>query len=85
MKQQYEQIVNDFGIWLKILNHDVIADALEVARTRIDRYARMSKEELATKIKLQEVADLEILVNEKYGFEFTDAPNVRIEKKLTVE
>ena len=85
MKQEYEQIVNDFGIWLKILNHDVIADALSVARTRIDRYARMSKEELATKIKLQEVADLEKLVNEKYGFEFTDAPNVRIEKKLTVE
>lgn len=85
MKQQYEQIVNDFGIWLRILNHDVIADALDVARTRIDRYARMSKEELATKIKLQEVADLEKLVNEKYGFEFSDAPNVRIEKKLTVE
>ncbi len=83
--KQYEQIVNDFGIWLRILNHDVIADALGVARTRIDRYARMSKEELATKIKLQEVADLEKLVNEEYGFEFTDAPNVRIEKKLTVK
>ena len=85
MKQKCEQIVNDFGIWLRILNHDVIADTLGVARTRIDRYARMSKEELATKIKLQEVTDLEKLVNEKYGFEFTDAPNVRIEKKLTVE
>lgn len=84
MNEQFEHIVNDFGIWLKILNHDVVADALHVARTRIDRYARMSKEDLAIRIKLQEVADLEKLVNEKYGFEFSDAPNVRIEKKLTV-
>lgn len=85
MNEQYEQIVNDFGLWLRILNHDIIADALHVARTRVDRYARMEKAELAKRIKLQEVADLEKLVNEKYGFEFSDAPNVRIEKKLTVD
>lgn len=85
MNEQYEQIVNDFGLWLRILNHDIIADALNVARTRVDRYARMEKAELAKRIKLQEVADLEKLVNEKYGFEFSDAPNVRIEKKLTVD
>lgn len=85
MNEQYEQIVNDFGLWLRILNHDIIADALNVARTRVDRYARMEKAELAKRIKLQEVVDLEKLVNEKYGFEFSDAPNVRIEKKLTVD
>lgn len=85
MNEQFDVIVNNFGLWLKILNHDVVADALGVARTRIDRYGRMQKEELAKRIKLQEVYELEKLVNEKYGFEFTDAPNVRIEKKLTVD
>lgn len=85
MNEHFEDIINNFGIWLKILNHDVVADSLNVARTRIDRYARMSKEELATRIKLQEVVGLEKLVNEKYGFDFSDAPNVRIEKKLTVD
>ena len=76
-KGQLNEIVNCFGIWLKILNHDVIAEALGCATSRIDKYGRSTKDELAEKLTIDEVVKLENLVS-SYGYEFTDAPNVSV-------
>ena len=54
-KGQLNEVVNCFGIWLKILNHDVIAKALGCATSRIDKYGKYTKEELAEKLTIDEV------------------------------
>lgn len=84
INETVENIVNNFGIWLRILNHDVIADGLDCNVSRINRYARMEKEELMKKISLEEIVKLEKLVNDKYELEYTDAPNVRVESVFKV-
>lgn len=76
-KAQLNEVVNCFGIWLRILNHDVIAKALGCATSRIDKYGKYTKEELAEKLTIDEVVKLEKLVS-SYGYEFTDAPNVSV-------
>lgn len=76
-KGQLNEVVNCFGIWLKVLNHDVIAEALQCPTSRIDKYGKYTKEELADKLTIDEVVKLEKLVS-SYGYEFTDAPNVSV-------
>lgn len=73
------EITNNFGIWLKLLDQDVVADKLECPWSRIYRYSRMTREELMHKVTLFEVLALANYVNE-LGFDFTDAPNVHREK-----
>lgn len=70
-----EDTINNFGIWLKLLDLEVVADKLNCPWSRIYRYSRMTHEELITKVTLYEVLALEGYVNE-LGFDFTDAPNV---------
>lgn len=84
INETVENIVNNFGIWLRILNHDVIADAIGCPVSRVNKYARMEKDELLKKISLEEIVKLEKLVNEKYELEYTDAPNVRVESVIKV-
>ena len=74
---QLKEIVNCFGIWLKLLNHDTIANALNCPTSRIDKYGKYTKEQLAEKLTVDEVVKLEQLVS-SYGYEFTDAPNVSV-------
>lgn len=84
VNEEIIEIVNDFGVWLKILSHDEVALALECPISRVDKYVRLEKEELMKKLTLDEVINLEKLVTEKYNLKFTDAPNVQIKKVLTV-
>lgn len=72
-------IVNNFGIWLKLLDKEVIAEWLDCPWSRIYRFSRMTREELIKKLTLSEVLALEKYVN-RLGFDFTDAPNVHREK-----
>ena len=78
---QLNEVVNCFGIWLRILNHDTIAEALGCATSRIDKYGKYTKEELAEKLTIDEVVKLEQLVS-SYGYEFTDAPNVSVKELI---
>ena len=75
MDQQFNNIVNNFGIWLKLLDQEVVAEHLSCPWSRIYRYSRMTRQELITKVTLFEVLALEQYVND-LGFDFTDAPNV---------
>lgn len=84
VNEQFTKIVNNFGIWLKILSHDEVAIALACPVSRVEKYVRLEKEELMKKLTLYEVINLEKLVIEKYNLNFTDAPNVQIKKVLTV-
>lgn len=78
-----EDTINNFGIWLKLLDLEVVADKLNCPYSRIYRYSRMTREELTTKVTLYEVLALEGYVNE-LGFDFTDAPNVHRKKTCTL-
>ena len=78
---QLNEVVNCFGIWLRIINHDVIAKALQCPTSRIDKYGRYTKDELAEKLTIGEVVRLEKLVI-SYGYEFTDATNVSVAELL---
>lgn len=84
MNELCEQIVEDFYLWLKVLKRKEVAKWLEVPESKIYRYSRMTIDELGAKITLREVAALDKLVT-KIGFEYTDAPRVRVEEKITVE
>lgn len=79
MEQEFVEIANNFGIWLKLLDKEVVAEWLNCPWSRIYRYSRMTREELITKVTLYEVLALEKYVN-GLGFDFTDAPNVHREK-----
>lgn len=78
-----DETINNFGIWLKLLDLEVVADKLKCPYSRIYRYSRMAREELTTKVTLYEVLALEGYVNE-LGFDFTDAPNVHRKKTCTL-
>ena len=75
MEKEFNDIINNFGIWLKLLDKDVVADELSCPWSRIYRYSRLTRQELMTKVTLFEVLALEQYVND-LGFDFTDAPNV---------
>lgn len=79
MKDQFVEIANNFGIWLKLLDKEDVAKQLNCPWSRVYRYSRMTREELITKLALSEVLALEKYVN-MLGFDFTDAPNVHREK-----
>lgn len=79
MKDQFVEIANNFGIWLKLLDKEDVAKRFNCPWSRIYRYSRMTREELITKLPLSEVLALEQYVN-SLGFDFTDAPNVHREK-----
>ena len=79
MEQGFEEVANNFGIWLRLLDKEVIADELNCPWSRIYRYSRMTRDELMQKLTLYEVVALEQYVND-LGFDFTDAPNVHREK-----
>lgn len=84
VNEQFINIVNNFGIWLKILSHDEVAIVLGCPVSRVDKYGRLEKEELMKKLTLDEVINLEKLVTEKYNFNFSDAPNIKIKKVLSI-
>nr|DAH83278.1 MAG TPA: hypothetical protein [Caudoviricetes sp.] len=84
VNEQFIKIVNNFGIWLKILSHDEVAVAIGCPVSRVDKYGRLGKEELMKKLTLDEVVKIEKYIIEKYNMNFTDAPNVQIKKVLTV-
>ena len=84
VNEQFINIVNNFGIWLKILSHDEVAIALGCPVSRVDKYDRLEKEELMRKLTLDEVVKLERYVNEIYNLDFTDAPNVKVKKVLSI-
>lgn len=84
LNEQFSEIANNFGIWLKILSHDEVAIALGCPVSRVEKYGRLEKKELMKKLTLYEVTDLEKLVTEKYNLNFSDAPNVQIKKVLSV-
>lgn len=75
MEKEFVNITNNFGIWLRLLDKETVADKLNCPWSRIYRYSRMQREELMTKVTLFEVLALEEYVN-RLGFDFTDAPNV---------
>lgn len=79
MEQEFVEIANNFGIWLKLLDKEVVAESLNCPWSRIYRYSRMTRNELMQKLTLYEVLALETYVND-LGFDFTDAPNVHREK-----
>lgn len=79
MEREFVEIANNFGIWLKLLDKEDVAEWLNCPWSRIYRYSRMTHEELITKLALSEVLALEKYVN-RLGFDFTDAPNVHREK-----
>lgn len=79
MKENFIKITNNFGIWLKLLDKEVVAEWLNCPWSRVYRYSRMTRDELMNKLTLSEVLALEKYVN-RLGFEFTDAPNVHREK-----
>ncbi len=84
VNEQFINIVNNFGIWLKILSHDEVAIALGCPVSRVDKYGRLEKEELIKKLTLDEVVKMENYINERYNLNFTDAPNVQIKKVLSI-
>ena len=84
VNEQLINIVNNFGIWLKILNRDEVAIALGCPVSRVDKYCKLEKEELMKKLTLDEVINLEKLVTGIYNINFADAPNVKIKKVLSV-
>lgn len=84
VNEQLINIVNNFGIWLKILSHDEVAIALGCPVSRVDKYCKLEKEELMKKLTLDEVINLEKLVTGIYNVNFSDAPNVKIKKVLSV-
>ena len=84
MEQEFVGISNNFGIWLKLLDKEMIAEKLNAPWSRIYRYSRMTREELMTRLTLFDVLALEKYVNE-LGFDFTDAPNVHKEKTYQVK
>lgn len=79
MEENFIKITNNFGIWLKLLDKEVVAEWLNCPWSRVYRYSRMTRDELMNKLTLSEVLALEKYVN-RLGFEFTDAPNVHREK-----
>lgn len=84
VNEQFSEIVNNFGIWLKILSNDEVAAALGCPISRLDKYRRLEKEELMKKLTLDEVIKLERYVNENYNLDFTDAPNVKVKRVLSI-
>lgn len=84
VNEQFIKIVNNFGIWLKILSHDEVAIALGCPVSRVDKYDRLEKEELMRKLTLDEVVKLEHYVNLNYNLDFTDAPNVKVKRVLSI-
>ena len=72
MEQEFVEISNNFGIWLKLLDKEMIAEKLNAPWSRIYRYSRMTREELMTRLTLFDVLALEKYVLEqresKYPF-----------------
>lgn len=73
-----EEINHNFYVWLKKLDHEEMAMALGCVKSRMDRYSRMTEDELGNNLKLWEVYNLAKYLDEELGLEYNTAEKTKV-------